>query len=473
MKIITLIYIFFYLIKKSLNYVVYPLKTFDQLDSIEKLLSFDSTYTTLEIGTPPQKVNFYLSLNHYKMFITDIGCKNINLFNITNSKSTKFLGEVQKYDTNNNILLVMDTLYFYDNINLKEKLKIEDFPLYYLMDSKKEKHNLCGDIGLSIIQLETNNEIPEEFEYYLKYLRTQNNYFSFFNYKGEDYIVNSIFLHQEFKDRFYGIKNITWTNSIIRDTSLHWEISMKEIFYNNVHFKGKIIFDLNLLFELIVGSNDYKTKIQNDYFNSYIDNKICSINEVKEYTVFECNANKFTIKDIKNFPTLYMFNSDLNHAFEMNGEELFNKINNKYYFNIVFPVKNTDNNKWIIGKIFFRKYSAIFSPKNRIIGFYIKPNEGLVNDKQKDLEIDSDIYSFSKNIPLYIIIIIVSIIFTILGLCIGKKLFFPKYKKAKELADDDDYEYNNINDNKNAGKKEKNNKKSYTSIEMNCKLDNK
>ena len=137
MKIITLIYIFFYLIKKSLNYVVYPLKTFDQLDSIEKLLSFDSTYTTLEIGTPPQKVNFYLSLNHYKMFITDIGCKNINLFNITNSKSTKFLGEVQKYDTNNNILLVMDTLYFYDNINLKEKLKIEDFPLYYLMDATK------------------------------------------------------------------------------------------------------------------------------------------------------------------------------------------------------------------------------------------------------------------------------------------------------------------------------------------------
>ena len=421
MRITSFLYILFYLTNKCLNYVVYPLKTTDQLDTIDKYLSFDSTYTTLEVGTPPQKVNFYLTLNHYKMFITNIQCKSNNLFNLEKSKTFKILGELNQYeekDTNKNIIVVIDTIYFYNNINLSEKLKMEDYLIYFSIDNSKEKENVCGDIGLSQIQLEKNDRIPEEFEYYLKYLRTQNSYFSFFNYKGEDYIVNSIFLHEEFKDIFYNVKNISWTNPIIKENSLHWEISIKEIFYNKIHFKNKIIFELNLLFELIIGTNEYKTNIQKDFFNSYIDKKICSITKIKAYEVFECNANKFTNKDIQNFPNLYIYNVDVNHIFDLNGKELFNKLNNKYYFNI---------------------------------------------------EIEENF--FTKNATYYIIIFVIGAVFTCVGLYIGKKLFFPKYKKAKELTDDDGYyEYDEKGNKEKIKNSTKN--KNYTSIEMNSKLEN-
>ena len=471
MRITSFLYILFYLTNKCLNYVVYPLKTTDQLDTIDKYLSFDSTYTTLEVGTPPQKVNFYLALNHYKMFITNIQCKSNNLFNLEKSKTFKILGELNQYeekDTNKNIIVVIDTIYFYNNINLSEKLKMEDYLIYFSIDNSKEKENVCGDIGLSQIQLEKNDRIPEEFEYYLKYLRTQNSYFSFFNYKGEDYIVNSIFLHEEFKDIFYNVKNISWTNPIIKENSLHWEISIKEIFYNKIHFKNKIIFELNLLFELIIGTNEYKTNIQKDFFNSYIDKKICSITKIKAYEVFECNANKFTNKDIQNFPNLYIYNVDVNHIFDLNGKELFNKLNNKYYFNIVFPIKET-NNKWVIGKIFLRKFPVIFSPKNRIIGFYIKPNEGVIDGIPDNIEIEGNF--FTKNATYYIIIFVIGAVFTCVGLYIGKKLFFPKYKKAKELTDDDGYyEYDEKGNKKEIKNSTKN--KNYTSIEINSKLEN-
>ena len=95
MKIIYFSFIFFHLIKQITNYYVFPLKVIDKLDKIENFLSFTSTYTILEIGTPKQKVNFYFSVNHNKMYMTDTGCRNTNLyfFNIESS-SLIILGDI-------------------------------------------------------------------------------------------------------------------------------------------------------------------------------------------------------------------------------------------------------------------------------------------------------------------------------------------------------------------------------------------
>ena len=242
---------------------------------------------------------------------------------------------------------------------------------------------------------------------------------------------------------------------------------MKEVYYNNIHFKNKVIFELNPLFELIIGTNDYKNSIQKDFFDFYINKKICLINEMKGYNNFECDPDKFGINDIQKFPTLFMYNLDINHIFEMNGTELFFKLNNKYYFKVVFSLESHELNKWTIGKIFFRKYPTIFSSTNRLIGFYIKPNEGIVNDNQ-NIERVEDSKDGQADSSLYIKIIIIALIFTCLGLYIGKRLFFQRKKKANELTDDY-YEYD-TEDNKDIKKEDKNNK-SFTSIEMKSKLE--
>ena len=53
--------LFILLFKQFHNYIVYPLKTLEENNnSIEALLSFNSTYTILEIGNPPQRLIFIL-----------------------------------------------------------------------------------------------------------------------------------------------------------------------------------------------------------------------------------------------------------------------------------------------------------------------------------------------------------------------------------------------------------------------------
>ena len=441
MKKIYFTFICLFLIKQIINYYVFQLEVIDKLDKIEDFLSFNSTYTTLEMGTPQQKVNFYFSVNHNKMYMTNTNCPNINLYNFSIDSSTlNILGGIDFESENpDDKILFFESLYFYNDTNLSQSIEIEEYPLLLISNFSEDIFDMgiCGDIGLSIMQYEKYDSMPDEFEYYMKYLKTLNNYFSFFYYNGSDYLINSIFLHQEFQDLFKDVKNISWVNPLLRNDMLHWEINMKEIFYKKTHFKNKIIFEFNPLFELIIGTNDYKTNITKDYFISYINKKICTLIEVEGYAIFECNEKNFGMKDIKKFPSLYMFNDDINHIFEMKGEELFHQLNNKYYFKIIFPNKDLEPNRWVIGKIFFRKYPTIFSPSNRLIGFYINPNEGIIDNLNDN---DNENKNNFDKIYIYIIIVIVALIFTGIGIFIGKKLFFQKKRKANELVDDN-YKY--------------------------------
>ena len=168
-----------------------------------------------------------------------------------------------------------------------------------------------------------------------------------------------------------------------------------------------------------------------------------------------------------------MYNMDINYIFEMNEEELFIKLNNKYYFKIIFPINSLPNNKWIIGKIFLRKYPVTFSPSNRLIGFYINPNDDILDEKEEketnNGQLKNDENIFLKNIYLYIIIIIIALIFTCIGLFIGKKIFFIRRKKMNELFDDY-YQYNSNDKGNNNNQKLNKDNATYTSIEMNSKL---
>ena len=138
-----------------------------------------------------------------------------------------------------------------------------------------------------------------------------------------------------------------------------------------------------------------------------------------------------------------MSNIDISFIFEFVGEELFYKLNDKYYFKIIFPFKDFEPSRWIVGRTFLRKYPTTFSPSNRIIGFYVNPidinieEEPDGNDNEKK---DDEKSWYSNKIFLYIIIIIIALIFTCFGLYIGKKIFFQKKRKANELIDDN-YEY--------------------------------
>ena len=477
MKIeIALSFLFFHLLKFCFNYFVYPLDVHDKYDKIQNLLLFNSTYTTIYMGTPPQKVNFYLNLSHNKMYAREDDCINENLYNFSIRSKTLFYHynfDAETFEDLFKKVLLVESLYFYDKVNLTHMREIEDYYLYCNANFTEELSYICGEMGLSILQYEKDDEEMDENDFFIKNVRSENKYFSFYNLNNTDFLISG--LYKEFKDVYTDIENISWVNPLVRDNLLHWEIPMKEVFYNDIHMKKSIVFELNPLFELIVGTKEYEKNIQKDFFKPYIDNNICSIKHRKEYNVYECYENKFGIKDIKKFPTLYMYNHNMDHVFNMTGKELFIKIKNIYYFKIVFPVTKIETNRWIIGKIFFRKYAVIFGPSSRLIGFCIIPNKGIIDEEKEKEDIEKNINinrnPFSNNMYLNIFIIIIAVLFTLLGLYIGKRLFFSRKKKINELVDDY-YQYDSEDD-KSVKKDVNEDKKEYTSIEMNSKLEKK
>ena len=54
--------------------------------------------------------------------------------------------------------------------------------MYNYSNLNKEENNICGSIGLAKMKYESYDKELDEVEYYLKYLRSQNNYFYFFHY---------------------------------------------------------------------------------------------------------------------------------------------------------------------------------------------------------------------------------------------------------------------------------------------------
>ena len=64
------------------------------------------------------------------MFLKNIKCKNSNLFNVTKSKTFKMFRELYPYEENGkSILVISNTINFYDDINLSKKVEIKEFPL--------------------------------------------------------------------------------------------------------------------------------------------------------------------------------------------------------------------------------------------------------------------------------------------------------------------------------------------------------
>ena len=108
-------------------------------------------------------------------------------------------------------------------------------------------------------------------------------------------------------------------------------------------------------------------------------------------------------------------------------------------------MKDFDPVRWIIGRIFLRKYQITFSPSSRLMGFYINKeikNEKEKTEEKKEQKIIDEINKnkngnyFTKDIFGCIKIIIIALIFTIVGLIIGKKIFAMRKKRANELMDD-------------------------------------
>ncbi len=428
---------------KSNKTIIFPLKnSYEETHNINDLLNEKNSYIIIEIGTPPKNVPVFFSDTHNGLNITNEKCPKLNIYN-----NNYDINKSSSYNSialeNSDNYLSNDTFHFYTNMNKnQEKISVQDFSFF--INKTKSDNNFCGDMGLKIKSSIKLKYLASDFTQQLKRLEVvDNDYYSFFHYNNKDYLFFGEYLHKVFLDVFDKNASPIWIHPLVRKNYQYcWDIRMKDIYYNNNHIKTNVLTEINPLIEFVVGDYFYETNITNDYFNRYFQKNICQIENHEKYKLFICNKEKFTLNDINKFPVLKFANYYLNYEFIFNGSELFKIYDNKYYFQIIFPINEEViyPERWIFGKIFLRKYSATFSPDRMSIAFYRKIENKDTNEKKdykdKEDEIPSEDKdsksSFEKIILNYGKVIIFAFIFICLGIYIGKKIYSIRRKRAYE-----------------------------------------
>ena len=207
----------------------------------------------------------------------------------------------------------------------------------------------------------------------------------------------------------------------------------------NISFNGtygRLSFNLGV----IIGTREYKQVIDEIFFNKFISDKICQIdniiyNSTQNYFVYNCNNDKF---NIKNFPKIFFVSKNYLYNFELNYSDIFIKSNSKYYFLIIFKANNNKKDikdSWILGQPFISKYSFTLNVDAKMIGFY---NPSLPKDKE-EFQINNEKNNNIKKILLILFLIICIFTLLILAFIFGMKMKKEKKKRADELKDN--YEY--------------------------------
>lgn len=487
-QIIVLI-IFF--LNTSSNIITIPFKISNNHDltDIESPLSFIETfrehplYTNMLLGDPPKSVVSIISFNTYELSMYHrLNNKYFNqttLYKINTSKTFRTINLSRK------VQYFKEQISFYTDLNFKNAIKVEDLIFNFVESGRKTKEvnddSLCVNIGLKLsentdrikydIDLETN---------LIKQLKQKNLISTYsFNIHFQKIIINEedfdgfIVIgsepHQYLKNN-YNEQQLFKTLAFKKDKELSWDMHFNKIFYLRGTNFEKII-DKNIDFynqgtispssSLIVGTLKYEENIKYDYFHELISYGKC-IRESKEFSIFYyCYKNKTNEEDLKKFPTLFFYNSELNYTFELTYKDLFFEKGDFIYFYIIFYdfPEDAQNyywsyiSRWELGMPFLKKYFFTYDYDEKYIGFYNDKKIIINNDVNKNNNENIKDKSF-----LWIIMPILFLF--IIGMFFIRKYIFKNRKiSATELQN------NYIN-----GKNTSSDNYNYHSVEMKQKI---
>lgn len=157
----------------------------------------------------------------------------------------------------------------------------------------------------------------------------------------------------------------------------------------------------------------------------------------EELLFYYCkNEKNITEKLDEIIMPIKFFSKEFSYIFEINSSDILMVKNEYIYFKILFRKKSSDY--WVLGKIFSLKYKLIFNAELREIGLYKKFKNNTKSDNtNENVDDNSD---KSKLVVQITVIGLLCLLFLILGLILGKKIYkYQRKKRANEM--DDNYEY--------------------------------
>ena len=333
-------------------------------------------YISLQMGNPHQKIQkIFLKADTYEFMISNKTIDKNNYDNLESltSKTISYSQYYQvKYTYKGNI--IKD--HFYLN-NLNENNKLIEFQNITFIYANRINYDIyTAVIGLQLDEngVKKSKPFPEQL-YELKYIKDSTWMIKYTSENEGIFYIGDV-LNDEVFPKF-NKEEYRKTNAIIFGFYLSWDLLFSQIEFNGIKLKGPLQANLNINFGLISCTNDAYKSLKNEFFNEYINNVICQEllynNDDKNNKIKNINSKfNYIVCDnslkIKNFPVISFYHTELDFVFELSYEDIFIKSNDKIYFLIINEISN--NQRWIFGKPFFKKYNIIFDINSKTIGLY-------------------------------------------------------------------------------------------------------
>jgi hypothetical protein len=452
MNIILFLFVFYFASSEPLKFAFKTRfnKANMNKDNVMQMLINNDIIINMTFGSNNQNIEMNIKTQKDSTFILSESCaENIyaKKFNENTSNTYEKLFDKKTYY----MYEFKDATHSKDVLTLDQnkKLKINDFRfmLANVLWDGYQKY-MGGMIGLILSNKEDiprdtdfitqlkNNEIIKSYVFMLDYKD---------NYNGIFYVGN--YLHEydnDYKSRDCLMMKAGKDNQKVR----LWEINIDKIINENENIIVQNNTSLQLYYEfgILAAPEKYHNYIVDNFFKKYIDNHICAnildndeIAIFHKYNYIVCNKTEF---DIKSFPDLNFYNSEINYTFSFNYKDLFYEFENKVYFLVVFPVFQMPIEYWYVGKPFFVKYKLFFDKDKKTIGLYEE-----IEQKQKEKQI------IIKESNMYIIYIIIILLLAILLIVVLYYFIIVKKSRkirANELDEEAEYiAYGDDNKNKN------------------------
>ena len=441
--------------------------TLYELNSPKDIISkeiISSYYTEIELGTSLQKIPLIVKPKIADYVITSIHQMENPTKDYTNNKyvynlSSNFLEKHFFFDEDKSdtyklskcekrspiddmekplaelVCYSNDTIIFYTNKNLKEKNKIKEF---YIELVRNAKDNITGTIGLNL----NDNLNHVSLLSVLKKNKLIDNYYWFFDFEKWDSNKGKLILgempHNIYKNK-YSKDDLVSTPGAGDENYIFYRVEFYTIYYKNSTGEKIIIgenekTELNLESNVIIGKHSYRTYL-NSSLKDLLTEKKCFFESLEnynekmdlyyDYDFFYCKNTK-EIKEILHNVVydIFFYSKYLNYDFELKKEDILKEKGDYIYIYIIFCHQY---NSWYLGKQISLKYQFVFNPDIKNVFFYKNQNKEKKEEKN---------YLYLKIIG----IVVLCVIFCVVGVIFGKKIYGMRKKRANELKDED-YEY--------------------------------
>ena len=166
-----------------------------------------------------------------------------------------------------------------------------------------------------------------------------------------------------------------YTSAYLSGIDSYWHFYFCDIITGSMKLNKERIAEYAPQLGVIVGTEEYKNYINNNFFVNLTKENICvqkNISFNKEiYSYYECDKNI----NINNFEPIIFTHQELSYNFTLDKNDLFIDYNNKKYFLCIFLEKDNSYNSngekhWMLGIPFIQKYNFVFDNNLKKIYFY-------------------------------------------------------------------------------------------------------